>query len=128
MAIPLTERRQIENEMIFRRANESVAKKLDELDSFHIEDGNPHLVRKNDILLFFKCECSDENCGVRIPMQLSKYQKIHTDRDAFVVKHKHQVAAIEKVIDVEAQYNVVEKNNSVPEPGDTLHETTIDNS
>lgn len=128
MDIPRSERHQIENEMIFRRVNELVGSKLDELDAFHVEDGNPQLVRKDDLLLRFKCECSDENCEARIPIQLSVYQKIHENRDAFIIKLKHQVSAIEKVILSEDDYSVVEKNNSTPEPGDTLNKTSIDNS
>lgn len=114
--------------MIFRRANELIGTKLDELDAFHIEDGNPELVRKDDILLRFKCECSDEDCDARIAIQLSVYQKIHENRDAFVVKLKHQVHEIEKVIIKEDTYSVVEKNNSTPEPNNTLNITSIDNS
>ncbi len=128
MDISHTERHQIENEMIFRRANELIGDKLDQLDSFHIEDGNPHLIRSDDILLRFKCECSDENCQARIPVQLSVYKKIHENRNAFIVKLKHQVNAIEKVILTEDNYSVVEKNNSTAEPGNTLNKTSIDNS
>lgn len=128
MAISKSERHQIENEMIFRRVNERVGSDLDELDAFHVEDGNPHLVRDEDMVLMFKCECSDENCEARIPIKLSVYQKIHENRDAFIVKLKHQVNEIEKVIIAEDDYSVVEKNNSTPEPSDTLNNTTIDNS
>lgn len=128
MAMPLSERRQIENEMIFRRANEVVGDKLDEIDANHRDDGNPELVRNEDILLHFKCECSDENCDARIPIKLSVYQTIHENRDAFIIKLKHQVEAIEKVILTEDDYSVVEKNNSTAEPGKTLNTTAIDNS
>lgn len=114
--------------MIFRRANELIGSMLDELDTFHIEDGNPHLVRKDDVLLRFKCECSDENCEARIPIQLTVYQKIHENRDAFIVKLNHQVSDIEKVIQTEDYYSVVEKNNSTSEPYDTLNKTSVDNS
>lgn len=116
MDLPLSERRQIENEMIFRRANEIVGDQLDEIDANHRDDGNPELVRDEDILLHFKCECSDENCDARIPMKLSVYQTIHANRDAFIIKLKHQVEAIEKVIITEYNYSVVEKNNSTAEP------------
>ncbi|MDB5166428.1 MAG: hypothetical protein JWM37_500 [Candidatus Saccharibacteria bacterium] len=126
--VSVTERRQIENEMIFRRANEVVGDKLDEIDALHIEYGHPMLVRSDDILLQFKCECSDENCEARIPIKLSIYQKIHQNRDAFIVMLKHQVNKIEKVILTEDEYSVVEKNNSTAEPGDTLNKTSIDNS
>ena len=79
-------------------------------------------------MLRFRCECSDENCNARIPLELNKYQKIHEDRDVFIVQPDHQVDPIEKVIQKEALYNIVRKNNSTPEPGSVLNETTIDNS
>lgn len=128
MDMSIAERHQIENEMIFRRANEKVGTGLADLDAMHIEDGNVHLVRHGDELLEFKCECSDENCEARISMLLSAYDKIHLNRDSFVIKLKHQVSEIEKVILTEETYSVVEKNNSTAEPGKELNVTTIDSS
>lgn len=128
MNISNAERRQIENEMIFRRTNEKVGDDLIALDAMHIEDGNTQLVRDEDLALSFKCECSDESCVVRIPMLLSEYQQIHTDRDTFVVLPNHQVDPIEKVIEKTATYNVVKKNNSTSEPSDDLNVTEINNS
>jgi hypothetical protein len=128
MDMPLSERRQIENEMIFRRANEVVGDSLDEIDANHRDEGNPELVRDKDVLLHFKCECSDENCEARIPIKLSVYQTIHENRDAFIIKLKHQVEAIETVILTENSYSVVEKNNSTAEPGKEFNKTTIKNS
>lgn len=128
MTMPIAERRQIENEMIFRRANEKVGDNLDEVDANHRDDGNPELVRNEDLLLRFKCECSDEDCDARIPIKLSVYQTIHENRDAFIIKLKHQVEAIEKVILTEDDYSIVEKNNSTAEPGKKLNVTTIDNN
>lgn len=128
MDMPIAERRQIENEMIFRRANEKIGTGLADLDAMHIEDGNAHLARHGNVLLEFKCECSDENCEARISMLLSSYDKIHLNRDSFVIKLKHQVSAIETVILTEENYSVVEKNNSTPEPGKELNITTVDNS
>ncbi len=125
MDMPITERRQIENEMIFRRANEKVGAGLDEIDANNIEDGNPQLVRNDDIRLMFKCECSDENCVARIPIKLSIYQKIHLNRDSFIIMIKHRVEAIEDVIITEHNYSVVKKNNSTTEPGTVLNVTTI---
>lgn len=128
MDLPIAERRQIENEMIFRRTNEKVGDTLDELDALHIEEGNPEFIRTEDLLLEFICECSDENCDERIPLKISKYDKIHRNRDSFIVKPKHQVDPIEKVIETNDGYCVVKKNNSTPEPGDDLNKTVIDNS
>lgn len=126
--MPLTERRQIENEMIFRRANEKVGINLDEIDAMNIADGNSDLVRTDDMVLEFRCECSNENCDARIPIKLSVYQKIHLNRSSFIIKLKHQVEAIEKVILTESNYSVVQKNNSTTEPGGQLNKTSIDNT
>jgi hypothetical protein len=128
MGMPLSERRQIENEMIFRRINETVGDDLGSLDAMHIEDDNLDLIWDDTILLNFRCECSDEDCDKRIPIKLSVYKKIHENRDAFIIKLKHQVREIEKVILTEDNYCVVEKNNSTAEPNDDLNTTTIDNS
>lgn len=128
MRISSAERKQIENEMIFRRINEKLGTDMDALDQMHIEDGNPQFVHDDLLLLEFKCECSDENCSVRIPLKLSKYREIHVDRSAFIVKADHQVDEIEKVIQREDGYNVVLKTNTTREPGDVLNKTTIDNS
>ena len=57
MEIPIAERRQIENEMIFRRMNEKVGDDLDALDAMHIADDNIHLIRDELLFLLFKCEC-----------------------------------------------------------------------
>lgn len=126
--MPVSERRQIENEMIFRRINEKIGDDLGSLDAMHIEDDNLDLMWDDAILLNFKCECSDENCDARIPLKLSIYNKIHENRDTFIIKLKHQVNEIEKVILTEENYSVVEKNNSTAEPNNTLNKTTIDNS
>lgn len=126
--MPISERRQIENEMIFRRLNETVGDNLESLDAMHIQDDNTQFLWDDTVLLNFKCECSDENCDKRIPIKLSVYKKIHENRDAFIVKLKHQVEDIEKVILSEDNYSVVEKNNSTAEPNDTLKDTTIHNT
>lgn len=128
MGISKAEQTQIENEMIFRRINEKVGSDLDAIDAKHAENGNAHLIRDDDFLLLFKCECSDENCEVRIPLKLSKYKKIHLNRDCFIVRKHHQVNEIEEIIVREKAYKVVMKNNSTAEPSDVLNDTVIDNS
>lgn len=128
MSISRAERLQIENEMIFRRTNEKVGDDLGALDAMHIEDNNVHLISDEDLILEFKCECSDENCSVRIPLRISEYQDIHTNRDTFIVRPEHQVDPIEKVLKTFPGYSVVMKNNSTSEPNGVLNNTTVDNS
>jgi redox-regulated HSP33 family molecular chaperone len=128
MSIPISERRQIENEMIFRRRNEKVGDDLEALDAMHIEDGHFDLIQDENLVLHFRCECSDENCNVRIQMLLKEYQEIHINRDTFIVIPDHQVDPIEKVLRKTLTFNVVKKNNSISEPADDLNITTINNS
>lgn len=130
MRLPAEERKQIENEMLFRRANEKVGTDLDALDALHIADGNPQLVRSDDVLLHFKCECSDENCEERISMKLSAYRKLHVERSTFIIRPHHEVKPIEKVIKATDTYSVVRKNNVTAEPKDGAHfnRTNLGNS
>lgn len=128
MKISDAERKQIENEMIFRRVNEAVIQNLVDLDAMHTKDKNLHLLWDQTILLQFKCECSDEKCEIRIPLTMKDYQKIHLDRDTFIVKPHHQVDPIEKIVRVEETYSVVKKNHRTAEPGDELNITSLDNS
>lgn len=128
MSVSNSERRQIENEMIFRQSNEKVAKALDSLDALHAEYGNLDLMRDEDLKLEFKCECSDENCTVRIAMKLSVYTSIHADRKTFVIVPGHQVDSIEEVVDETPDYVVVKKKELVPEPTDGLNRTSVNNT
>jgi hypothetical protein len=130
MGISSAERHQIENEMLFRRMNEKVGDDLGALDASYIDDKEIYLIRDDDVLINFKCECSDENCTVRIPLKLSEYQEIHENRDTFIVMPDHQVDPIEEVVSSGPNYNVVIKHNSTADPaaGQALHDTTIDNS
>ena len=128
MTISHAERRQIENEMIFRRVNEKVGDDLGALDAQHIEEGHLDLIRDVDLNLDFKCECSDEDCDRRIPMLLTEYQDIHTNRDTFIVLPNHQVESIETILKKTPGYTIVKKNNSTAEPTNTLNDTAIDNS
>ena len=124
MHILLRERRQIENEMIFRRKNESVGIGLDELNALHVEDGNPQLASSADIVLEFKCECSDKACSERITLKLSGYHKLHLNRDTFIIKPEHQVESIEEVVQKKATYYVVKKHENITEPGKLLNVTS----
>ena len=128
MSIDTAERHQIENEMIFRRMNEKVGDDLGELDAMHIENNDISLVRDAAMTIHFKCECSDENCDIRIPLDLEEYQTIHNNRDTFIVVPGHQVDPIEKILIEEKRYHVVKKNNSTPEPGTALNSTASNNT
>lgn len=114
--------------MIFRRGNEKVTAALEALDAMHIEDGNGGLIQDDELLLRFKCECSDENCKTRIPLTLSEYREIHEDRKQFVLVPNHEVSPIEDIMKKTSDYIIVKKKHAVPEPQGGLNATSIDNS
>lgn len=128
MKISDAERKQIENEMIFRRVNEAVIQNLVDMDAEHTKNNELHLLWDQTILLQFKCECSDEKCDIRIPLTMIDYKKIHRNRDTFIVKPNHQVDPIEKILRTENTYMVVKKNHRTAEPGDELNITSLNNS
>ena len=126
--MPYSERRLIENEMIFRRLNEKVSEGVESVAADNIKNDDLDLMWDDSTILSFWCECSDEDCNKRISLKLSVYKKIHENRDAFIIKPEHQVKEIEKVIHTEDTYSVVEKNKTIAEPDGKLNKTTVDNS
>jgi hypothetical protein len=128
MKISIAERRQIENEMIFRRVNETVIQDLMDLDEEHKRNKQLDLLWDQTILLRFQCECSDESCKARVPLTLKDYQEIHLDRDMFIVRQNHEIDSIERVIVRTKEYTVVRKNNRVAEPKDKSHKSKQENS
>lgn len=114
--------------MIFRRANEKSGNDLAALDALHQKHHNGDLIRSEDLLLHFMCECSDENCRLRIPMKLSLYEKIHKSRDVFIALPGHQVDRIETVKKQTPTYIILKKNHTVAEPVDGLNNTPVNNA
>jgi hypothetical protein len=103
-------RRKAENEVIFRRHNERIQNDFDEIKQIAVEDDQEHLVPEIDgVVLHFYCECSDENCRMRIPLKSSEYVRIHKDRHHFIAVPGHETQSIEKVIDEQDDYFIVEK-------------------
>jgi hypothetical protein len=61
MASPLSDRRQIENEVVFRQANEKAQKALKQLKKVAHEESDLQWAELSDAGFDFYCECSDEN-------------------------------------------------------------------
>lgn len=122
-----SQKRQIENEVVFRKANEQIQKELDQLKELAKEDGAETLLPDENMELHFYCECSDENCRERIVMTLSKYKKLHQDRRQFIICPDHEVISLEKVVVTNSKFSVVEKFFNPPEMAKSLSSTPINN-
>ncbi len=120
-----SERRQIENEVVFRQANERVQTELDKLKEIAEEEKDKSLPELENLTFHFFCECSDENCLQKIEIKLSIYNEIHNNRKQFIIKPKHDVSKIENIILKDTNYWVVEKHLQPPERAARLHITNV---
>jgi hypothetical protein len=123
----LSQRRQAENEVIFRGINEKVSTELVAIKDTAEEEGLSDLVPEIDLPVLFYCECSDENCRLRISLKPSIYAELHKNRSQFIVLPGHEVPTIEKIIYKNENYLVVEKNIVPPKSDGNLNPTTISN-
>lgn len=128
MSQSLSERRMAENEMVFREYNERIKKGFDELKSIAKEEGQEKYMGGDDTPLLFFCECSDESCRKRVELKPSRYDKIHKHRNYFVVVRGHDVKSIERVIEENAEYCIVEKLIDLPDSAETLNKTDLGNT
>ena len=117
-----------ENEVVFRKYNESIKKGFDELTRIAKEDGMETLFQPPDSPLYFYCECSDENCRERVQLKPSSYDAIHKHRARFVIVPGHETESIERIFDKKTGYDVVEKLVTPSESVTTLKKTEVDNS
>lgn len=128
MVIKSSERRMAENEVVFRKYNESLTEGFRYLKNAAKESN--HEADAPDITepLQFFCECSDENCIDRVPITIPSYELIHKKRNRFIIKKGHEAVAIEKVVNIEKNYAIVDKFITPPEDVDSLQPTTFSNA
>jgi hypothetical protein len=130
MSDTTSERRLAENEAVFRKLNEQVNVGFQETNRLAQEDNQLEFlvtVKNDDEPLHFYCECADEHCTDRIILTMAEYQKIHKNRNRFIIVPGHEVRSVEKVIEKKPAYTVVKKNQDPPENPKSLHPTSIHN-
>lgn len=103
------------NEALFRAYNERVQLGIEAIKAVAKEDNQEDMLTDLDEPLQFYCECSDVNCTERIKLTPSHYASIHKDRNRFIIIPGHETKKVEKVIDKEKDYYVVEKFVHAPE-------------
>lgn len=122
-----SQRRQIENEVVFRQANERVQQSFDQLQRIADEERDNSIPNPDNLTFDFYCECADENCRERIPLKLNMYNEFHHNRKQFLIKPGHEVMAIEGVVLKEPDYTVVKKFDAPPEKAAKLQVTDTTN-
>jgi hypothetical protein len=96
------EARVAETEATFRRANEALHGRFQELGT--------------DDLAPFLCECGDDRCTQTIRLTLEEYEEVRGQPGRFVVVPGHEILEVERVVEVGERYEVVEKPGRTAEP------------
>jgi hypothetical protein len=100
------ETRLAKNEAVFREVNERVVEITQELGP------DP---RSSEVVDGLICECSDPGCLERVgPLTISEYETVRHDPRRFIIAANHQAADVETVIEKNAGYWIVEKNEGIP--------------
>ena len=94
------------NDAVFREVNERVREIKRELGP------DPREAELVDGLI---CECSDPGCLERVgPLTISQYETLRNDPRRFMIASDHQALEVERVMEKNAGYWIVEKLEGVP--------------
>jgi len=83
-----------QTEAVYREVNEAIAQTA---------------VRFEAIETDFVCECADPECAHRITAALDEYEAVRSDPTHFIIAPGHEEPDIERIIDRNGEYTVVEK-------------------
>jgi hypothetical protein len=95
----LSGRRAAENESLYRSVNERI-KQLNAALGEVTPDGDSHE---------WLCECADTDCIVRISATLDEYEGVRESPRTFMVAPRHLYSAVERVLDRNRRFMIVEK-------------------
>jgi len=86
--------RRVENEVLFRRVNETIEAATDVGAS----------------TATFLCECSDANCRQTLELPIVEYEEVRHHAARFIVRPEHEVTDdIGRVVERRLEYSVIEK-------------------
>lgn len=81
-------------ESAFREVNEAIAKTAEKFEATEAD---------------FVCECADPDCAHRITAELDDYEEVRADPTHFIVAEGHDKPQVERVVETNGEYTVVEK-------------------
>src|SRR5438874_12161635 len=94
------ERRRAENEAAFRAVNERIASLGRRFGADSAE---------------LVCECSNAECTERIALTTEEYERVRAEATYFLVVPGHETAGIERVVQREQGFSIVEKGGEAAE-------------
>lgn len=92
------EDRFIENERLFRFANERLHGRVED-------------IVEPDQSIPFLCECIDETCMARIDLTPDEYEKARSDDEWFVIAPGHPRLEGERIVEVDEHFVIVSKED-----------------
>jgi hypothetical protein len=95
--------RQARNESLMRTVNDRIAAADERAAGWAGEDEK----------FAFQCECGKSGCNGRVLMTLREYGRARSRRDRFAVVPGHETAAIERVVERDDRYVIVDKRDEV---------------
>jgi hypothetical protein len=117
-----SERRLVENEVIFRQHNEKVQQDLEALRDEAKTEGHDILPRE-DMSVHFYCECAKETCHERIVLTPDEYKEFHQNSSQFIVLPGHNFPEVERIVLTNDKLMVVEKYITPPPTASQLNPT-----
>jgi len=88
----------IENEKLFRTANERLAQRVEDL----VAPGQ---------FIPFLCECIDDTCMARIELRPEEYEEVRSDDEHFVIAPGHARLDGERIVEEEDRFSIVTKED-----------------
>jgi hypothetical protein len=104
--MPTRAERQGRNESLFREVNERIAEVN---QTFHVAGRSE-----------FLCECSREECKEPVSISIDEYEGIRRESTRFFVLPGHEDLSVERVIDRNERYVVVEKVGDAADEAEEL--------
>jgi hypothetical protein len=95
MSVDTRQQRVARNEALFRQVNERIEEVNESLGADEPSD--------------FLCECGDENCTAPVSLTVAEYEAIRSNPTHFVIAHGHEVIDVERVVEQNERFTVVEK-------------------
>jgi hypothetical protein len=90
-----------QNEELMEELNRRMERMLEEIRDE--EDDDP------DAPIAFLCECSHLDCRERIQLEPSRFDRIHRDKDVFILVPGHEIPDVERIVDQERDFLIVRK-------------------
>jgi hypothetical protein len=94
-AMSVSVERLVRKQLVFREVNDRIREVT---ESFEIR-------RPID----FICECSREDCTAKVSLRADEYERVRSSATLFVIAPGHQTLEVDRVVDVNKRFMLVEK-------------------